>query len=188
MPVILAVDDDREAITALERDLTRRFSADYSIVVERSAEAGLRRLQTLRDEGADVALVLAGYRMQGMSGIELLTQTCQIHPGARRVLLIVFGEAATSDNEIAHARALGQIDCYINKPWASPEEWLYVTLTELLSEWSLTHLPTFQVVQLIGPRFSAEAHHLRDIIDRSVSTLRRKNHQLQREVAKDSDR
>src|SRR5947209_11465246 len=167
MPVILAVDDDSETVAALERDLTRRFVADYRIVVERTPEAALRELWRLRDGGAEVALVIAGYHMAAMSGIDLLIEARQLHPDTRRVLMIVYGHAARSDNDIAHARALGQIDCYITKPWASPEQWLYVTLTELLSEWAQTHLPTFQVVRLIGPRHSAESHHLRDLLERN---------------------
>lgn len=165
--MILAVDDDPNTSEALAHDLTRRFSADYRIVVERAAEAALRRLRRLRDERVDVALIVAGFHLREMSGIELLIEAHRLHPDARRVLLIVFGEAATADNEIARARALGQIDSYITKPWGSPEVWLYAGLTELLSEWAQTHLPQFEVVRLIGHRHSPEAHRLRDILDRN---------------------
>src|SRR5947209_144878 len=167
LPVILAIDDDPRAASALEADLPRRFAADYRVMVERSAEAGVQQLRHLREQGAYVALVLAGFHLHGMSGIDVLVEAHSLHPDARRVLMIVYGEAATSDNEIAHARALGQIDCYITKPWASPEEWLYVTLTELLSEWAQTHLPSFEVVRLVGSRHSPEAHRLRDMLDRN---------------------
>jgi thioredoxin reductase (NADPH) len=167
LPVILAIDDDPAAASALAADLPRRFAADYRVMVERSAVAGVQQLRRLRDQGADVALVLAGFHLRGMSGIDVLVEARNLHPDTRRVLTIVYGEAATSDNEIAHARALGQIDCYITKPWASPEEWLYVTLTELLSEWAQTHLPTFAVVRVVGVRSSPEAHHIRDLLDRN---------------------
>src|SRR5947209_13515728 len=167
LPVILAVDDAPDAASALERDLPRRYAADYRVIVECSPEAGLQQLRRLREESVDVALVIAGFHLHGMSGIDLLVDAHDLHPDARRVLMIVYGEAATSDNEIAHARALGQIDCYITKPWASPEEWLYITLTELLSEWAQTHLPTFEVVRVVGPRWSPEAHHLRDLLARN---------------------
>ena len=42
-PVILAIDDDPGAASALEADLPRRYAADYRVMVERSPEAGLRR-------------------------------------------------------------------------------------------------------------------------------------------------
>jgi thioredoxin reductase (NADPH) len=167
MPAILAVDDDPAASDALERDLSRRFAADYELFVERSPAAALRQLRYLRDRQVDLALVIAGFHLKGMSGIDLLLEAHRLHPDARRVLLIVFGEAATSDNEIARARALGQIDSYITKPWGSPEVYFYTGLTELLSEWAQTHLPQFEVVRLVGPRHSSEAHHLRDLLDRS---------------------
>ena len=166
-PVILAVDDDLRAASSLQRDLPGRFAADYQVIVERSSEAGLRRLRHLQEGREDVALVIAGLHLREMSGIDFLVTAHDLHPDARRVLMIVYGEAATSDNEIAHARALGQIDCYITKPWASPEEWLYVTLTELLSEWAQTHLPTFAVVRVVGARSSPEAHHIRDLLARN---------------------
>jgi thioredoxin reductase (NADPH) len=49
----------------------------------------------------------------------------------------------------------------------SPETWLYAGLTEFLSEWAQTHLPQFEVVRLVGPRYAPEAHHLRDFLDRN---------------------
>jgi len=167
MPVILAVDDDLDAVTTLQRDLVRRFGADYRVIVEGTPELAVQKLRRLRDDGAELALVIAGYHMAAMSGIDLLTEAHRLHPDVRRVLMIVFGEAARSDNAIAHARALGQIDSYITKPWGAPEIFLYTELTELLSEWAQTHLPQFEVVRLVGPRHSPESHHLRDILERN---------------------
>jgi thioredoxin reductase (NADPH) len=166
-PVILIVDHDPVSAGPLERDLARRFRADYRIVLEHSAETGLRRAKQLRDEGVDIALVIAGYHLAGMSGIDFLVQTHNLHPDAKRVVMIVFGEAATADNDIARARALGKIDSYMTKPWGSPEVFLYAALTELLSEWAQTHLPQFEVVRVVGPQNSPESHQLRDVLDRN---------------------
>src|SRR5947209_10412765 len=107
MPVILAVDDDHEAASALERDLPKRFAADYRVIVERSPPGAIDEMERLRNQGVDVALVIAGFHLRAISGIDLLIQAQRVHPDARRVLMIVYGEAATSNNEIAHARALG---------------------------------------------------------------------------------
>src|SRR5947209_4514340 len=93
VPVILAGDDDHEAASALERDLPRRFAADYRIIVERSAGSAIDELERLRNENVDVALVIAGFHLSGMSGIDLLIRARRIHPDARRVLMIVYGEA-----------------------------------------------------------------------------------------------
>ena len=59
-PTILAVDDDREVAWPLERDLGKRYAADYHVIVERSPSAVLGRRQQVHDRSADVALVIAG--------------------------------------------------------------------------------------------------------------------------------
>jgi hypothetical protein len=37
-PVLLAVDSDQDILAAIERDLTRRFAADYRIVTAETPE------------------------------------------------------------------------------------------------------------------------------------------------------
>ena len=44
-PVILAVDGDPGDLKVIERELRSRYDADYRVVCEQSAEAGLRRLR-----------------------------------------------------------------------------------------------------------------------------------------------
>ena len=67
-PIILAVDDDHAVARALARDLEKRFSADYDIIVEPSPSTALDRLRQLRDEGTAVALVIAGLWMEEQTG------------------------------------------------------------------------------------------------------------------------
>ena len=123
-PIILAVETDQSVAEALERDLPRRYSADYDIVVERSPTTGLDRLRERYSQGGEVALLLAGLWMAEMGGIEFLVQAHALAPDAKRLLLIAFADPAA--NEVAaDATALGQFDSFVTKPWASPEEWLY---------------------------------------------------------------
>ncbi len=65
-PVLLAVDDDPEALRAVEAELRERYARDYAVVCEGScAEAALRTLEQLATDGEDVALVLAGQWLTG---------------------------------------------------------------------------------------------------------------------------
>ena len=48
--------------------------AHYQVVSGSSAEVALARLEELKAAGADVPLVLAGQRLPGMSGTELLAR------------------------------------------------------------------------------------------------------------------
>lgn len=93
-PVILAVDDEPEKLERLERELRKRYEADYRVVCERSAEGALQKLRDLKATGEGVALVLADQRMPGMPGIEMLTRAHQIYPTAKR-RQAGFSEAST---------------------------------------------------------------------------------------------
>src|SRR5215212_6241171 len=79
-PVILAVDDDPGGLERVERELRKRYEADYGVVCEGSAEAGLEKLRGLAAAGEDVAVVLASQRMSEMTGVEFLTRAHQIFP------------------------------------------------------------------------------------------------------------
>jgi thioredoxin reductase (NADPH) len=71
-PVILAVDDDPGGLERVERELRKRYEADYGVVCEGSAEARLEKLRDLAAAGEDVAVVLASQRMSEMTGVEFL--------------------------------------------------------------------------------------------------------------------
>jgi thioredoxin reductase (NADPH) len=165
-PIILAVETDQSVADALERDLHRRYSADYDIVVERSPTTGLDRLRERQSQGDEAALLLAGLWMSEMSGINFLVQAQTFAPDAKRLLLIAFADPAA--NEVAaDATALGQFDSFVTKPWASPEEWLYPEIGALLGEWATGHLPRFEAVRIVGPQWSAETHQMRDLLERN---------------------
>ena len=87
-PVMLVVDDDPIALERVERELRKRYGADYEVACENSAEAGLQRLAELKASGEDMALMLADQRMPGMKGIEFLSRAHQVYPLAKRLLLI----------------------------------------------------------------------------------------------------
>lgn len=89
-PVILGISTEPATAALLERDLPRRYAADYQVMVERSPAAGLDRLRGLQAAGADVALVIADLRMDEMTGIDFLVAAQAIHPDAGRLVLIAF--------------------------------------------------------------------------------------------------
>jgi thioredoxin reductase (NADPH) len=58
-PVLLAVDDDLDALGRIEHELRQRYGGYYRVACEDSPEAGLRTLQDLRAADQEVAVVLA---------------------------------------------------------------------------------------------------------------------------------
>ncbi len=134
-PALVVVYDDREVLAALEQALLRRFGADYQIVAADTPAAALDVLGRLGQAGEQVALMLADQWHQGMTGVQLLCRAHELHPTAKRVLFITYGDAAAGTAGL-QAMALGPPDHYLNAPWGPPELQLYPTLSEALSQWA----------------------------------------------------
>jgi thioredoxin reductase (NADPH) len=165
-PAAIVAVDEADAEARLRSILKRRFGADYEIVCERTAAATLETLTRLRDDGRDVALVLAGGDAGDMTGIELLARVSAIHRDARRALLITWGDRSTSAG-IVKASALGQIDTYVVRPWRDIDEHFCHAISELLDEWDRGHRPPFEAVRIVGHRWDAYSHGLQDSLQRS---------------------
>ena len=118
-PVLMAVDDDAEALDRIRGALNRRYGSDYRIVCGSSTEAAIERLEEMRAADDRVALVLADVWMsERPQGAELLGHVRRLHPHAKRALLIdwgAWGHRPTAD-VLLHAMATGRIDYYVLKP------------------------------------------------------------------------
>ena len=86
-PVILAVDDDREVLAAIERDLRQRYRENYRIVASQSSTEALEAARELKRRGTPIALFVVDQRMPGMTGTEFLREARTLHPDAKRTLL-----------------------------------------------------------------------------------------------------
>jgi thioredoxin reductase (NADPH) len=90
-PVLVVVDDEETSRQALARELEARYGTHYRLVSSVSPDEALNGLERLRAEGVDVPLVLADQWMPGMTGAQLLGRVRELHPTARRVLLVSWG-------------------------------------------------------------------------------------------------
>ena len=79
------------ALRAIGRELGARYGGDYRVVSEDSAAGAERALRALHEAGEDVAVVLADHRLAEASGAELLARARQLHPLAKRALLVPWG-------------------------------------------------------------------------------------------------
>jgi thioredoxin reductase (NADPH) len=162
-PVILAVDDDPQVLRAVERDLRSRFAADYRVVAADSGKTALDVLARLELRGTPVALFVVDQRMPGMTGVEFLTAAAAKHPDAKRVLLTAYADTEVAISAINDIR----LDHYLLKPWDPPEERLYPVLEDLLSDWLAAFRPPFEGIRLVGHRWSARAHAVKDYLARN---------------------
>jgi thioredoxin reductase (NADPH) len=162
-PVIMAVDDEAGVLHAVERDLSSRYSDRFNIVAAESGESALEALRELKVRGDPVALLLVDQRMPGMSGVEFVGLALELFPDVKRALLTAY-----ADTEAAiHAINDVQIDYYLLKPWDPPEERLYPVLDDLLDDWLAGFRPAFEGVRVVGHRWSAASHQLKDFLGRN---------------------
>lgn len=155
-PLVFLVDDERRAVDRLRHDLERRYGADYEVAASTSAVDALAQLKELRSRAARVALLVADQWMPEMTGLEFLVEAHELHPEARRLLVIDVGDVS-AEAPIVRAMTLNQLDFYFGKPWASPEEELYPVTGEALRVWAKKHLPRYEKVKVVAPRSSARA-------------------------------
>jgi thioredoxin reductase (NADPH) len=162
-PVLLAVDDEPEVLRAIERDLRRKYGQQYRIVRAESGASALEALRQLHLRNDQAALMLSDQRMPGMQGTEFLTEAAKLYPRAKRVLLTAYTDTRAAIDAINSART----DFYLVKPWSPPEENLYPVLDDLLSDWMDDYHPPYNGIRLLGARWSADAHELRDFMGRN---------------------
>jgi thioredoxin reductase (NADPH) len=168
-PLLIVVHHDPATLAALERDLARRFGADYQVLAADTPAATLDALVAHSKAGEQAALLLADQGLHGMTGIQFLSRAHALDPAAKRVLLIPYGDVAAGTAGL-QAMALGQLDHWLNTPVGPPELQLYPTVSELLSQWTKATAKVGaqpQWVRVVGPRWSPRSHELRDLLGRN---------------------
>ena len=110
--VIVSRDPAREI---LHRELSKRYGADYQIVVcGRPAELGAW-MRDLRAAGLPVALVIGGVGAQDRDGIEVLAAVRAIDAAALRVAALGWGDWQ-SVRSVFDAVTLGTLDHWVTRP------------------------------------------------------------------------
>ena len=165
----MAVDDEVEHLDHVTRELSRRYGSDYLVVCERSPAEARRKLEVMRDDGDEVAIVLADHTMGQDGGAELLARVKDLHPGAKRGLLVEWRGWANRETakKILNAMALGHIDYYVLKPWREPDELFHRTITEFLHEWRRFEAPERSEIEIVAETGSQRAHTLTSLLTRN---------------------
>jgi thioredoxin reductase (NADPH) len=159
-PALLVVDDDPQVLAAVRRDLRSRYRESYTIISAVSGEQALATIRELKARGDSLALVISDQRMPGLQGNDLLAQSREVYPEARRVLLTAYSDidAAIKAINVAH------LDHYLSKPWTPPEEHLFPVVDDLLDAWQVQHVPDTKGLRLVGHQWSPRSHEIKNFL------------------------
>jgi thioredoxin reductase (NADPH) len=159
-PVLLIVDDDPQVLAAVRRDLRSRYRESYIIMSAASGTEALTTARELKTRGDSLAMVISDQRMPGMLGVEVLAQSREVYPLARRVLLTAYSDIEAAVKAINQAH----LDYYLSKPWDPPEECLFPVIDDLLDAWQAEYLPEAKGLRLVGHQWSPRSHAIKDFL------------------------
>jgi thioredoxin reductase (NADPH) len=166
---VVAVDADPGALRDVERELRDRYARHYRIMCLSSPNDARVQLKELAENGDDVALVLAGQDLAGMTGTELLGEAGHLHPHAKRGLLVHWGSWGDepAGEAIFDAIAHGRIDHYVLRPAAEPpDELFHQTISGLLLEWAETRRAFPYAIHIVSDSWTGRGYELRDVLSR----------------------
>ena len=162
-PILLVVDDDPDVLNAIARDLRTKYGRDYRVLRAESGTVALELLRELKERDTPVALLLSDQRMPGMDGVTFLSQTMEDFPKAKRAVITAYADTEAAIKAINES----QVHYYLVKPWDPPEEKLFPVLDDMLEEWQASYRPGYGGVRIVGDRWSAGCHAVRDFLARN---------------------
>ena len=120
-------------------------------------------LRDLADEHEPVALLIVDHNMPEMPGVDVLARAHELHPLAKRVLLVERDYSARSP--VVQAMTLGQADYHLTKPWMRELD-LYREISAFLADWAKDQDAGFELFQIIGRLHARSSHELRELLTR----------------------
>ncbi|GJQ63392.1 MAG: response regulator [Melioribacteraceae bacterium] len=142
---ILCVDDHREVLAALRKDL-EKFEQWFEIDECESASEAYELMEQLHSENKIPAIIICDHVMPGQNGIDFLVQINgeKRFDGVKKVVLT--GLATHQDTIIAINKA--GIDRYVEKPWYSDElqDMVKVLATEFILEKGMEYTDFHEII------------------------------------------
>src|SRR5437764_5779767 len=115
VPAVVAVHEDPAVLELVETQLVERYAQSYRVQCLADASQAARLLETLADDGSEVALLMAAPSVLEAEHGGLFDHARRLHPQAKRALLVpanAWGDPQ-SGGAIRAAMALGRVDHFV---------------------------------------------------------------------------
>lgn len=165
VPAIVVVSRHIPTRNVIGAEMKSRYGHDYAVTESDDPVTALDTLARIRDEGVEVALVLAGYGEEDDDAIGFLADARSLAPAAKRALIVTWGDFARS-RATFEAMSRGEIDFYVVQPQSPRDEEFHASITDALGDWAAEQGHGFEAVRIIGEP-SAHTHELRDTFSRN---------------------
>ena len=160
LPYIIIVDDDRQVLGAIQRDMRNKYREEYRIAATESANDALELIKELKLKNETVALIISDQKMPEMEGVTFLEKAKETFDEAKLILLTAYSDIDAAIKAINTVK----LDHYLLKPWNPPEEKLYPIVDDLLEEWHSLYKPDHEGIRIIGFQWSPKSHKLKEFL------------------------
>src|SRR5882724_504723 len=161
---ILFVSPDPVQRDELVEGLRRHLGARCRVIGASGVREAADVLTHLTVEGTAVALAICAHRLPDGTGVELFGHIGIASPATRRVLLTTMDQADAALQAINQA----QVDRYLVLPADPVEDRLLPMVDDLLTDWFAQHSSAQVGVTVLGHRYAANSHLVRDYLARSL--------------------
>ncbi len=158
-PVLLVVDYSTQVLQTVTKNLVNEYGDRFQVMGADSSKVALEKLKILKIQDQELALILVNQQMPEISGVELLEDSIDIFPDAKRVLVTAGGNMQPVNT--------AKVDYYLPQIDDSPKEELYPALNDLLEMWQEELMPSVEGIRLIGNRWSPKLYQIRDFLARN---------------------
>lgn len=160
LPYIILVDDDKQVLRAIQRDIRNEYREEYKIAATESAAEALELIKELKLKNETAALFISDQKMPEMEGIAFLEKANEIFPDAKKILLTAYSDIEAAIKAINKVK----LDYYLLKPWHPPEEKLFPVVNDLLDDWHALYKPDFEAIRIIGFQWSPKSHRIKEFL------------------------
>jgi thioredoxin reductase (NADPH) len=168
---VVAVSEDVVGLDAVRAQLVERYGHDYRIECLEDPAKALALLETLADDGVELALLLATQSTVAAAGDTLLDAAHRIHPQAKRAMLVsanTWTDPRTAE-AIRASMALGRVDHFLLEPGQPPDEVFHEAVQSFLLEWARERRLVPQTVHIVGEEWSGRAYELRTVFEQCAA-------------------
>jgi thioredoxin reductase (NADPH) len=165
-PSIIIV-DRQDRLAGVADEVHDRYGSAYAVHATASPRAALSLLRDIAAGGDELALVLAAHDLPATTCTAILIATHELHPIARRGLLLTRGEERSNPAFLTDAAARGHMDHFVTRPLRPADERFHRAVTAFLDDWWRQRGEGTDVVRVIGDPAARRTHEICDLFVRN---------------------